>query len=234
MTNLHYSPSLLHQFDYCEICVGPHYSYDCQAGNAPVYDQGPCYNQNFSDDQPPFYSLDQQQQFDYCEVCGGPHYSSDCQTKNQLVYEPNPGNNYDFPCFEQPPQYHIDQFPPQDLESHRHFILLARENNCIFEELLRTLKTNSIIGEPAGSNDFTESSVDDLVPIPRESESTLDSTDLECSMPIIPPLPCTDVLGDTIVDIGLLLGEHLDTLSMGDRKIDFNPIRDIDRTVTSR
>ncbi|GJW52801.1 hypothetical protein Tco_0096886, partial [Tanacetum coccineum] len=53
---------------------------------------------------------------------------------------------------------------------------------------------------------------------PRESELTLDSIDLECSMPIDPPLPCTDVLRDTIVDIDLLLGEHLDT----------HPIRDIE------
>ncbi|GKB99267.1 hypothetical protein Tco_0985404 [Tanacetum coccineum] len=51
---------------------------------------------------------------------------------------------------------------------------------------------------------------------------------LECSMPIDPPLPCTDVLGDAIVDIDLLLGEHLDTLSTGDREVDFNPSRDIE------
>ncbi|GJR22497.1 hypothetical protein Tco_0971024 [Tanacetum coccineum] len=151
-----------------------------------------------------------------------------CQTRNQLVYEPNPDNNYDFPCFDQPPRYHIDQSPPQDLHFDSHFMLLARENNRIFEELLRTLRTNSPVGEPKGINDFMKSSVDDLVPIPRESELTLDSTDLECSMPIDPPLPCTDVLGDTVVDIDLLLGEHLDTLSMGDREIDFNPIRDIE------
>nr|GEU40788.1 hypothetical protein [Tanacetum cinerariifolium] len=50
----------------------------------------------------------------------------------------------------------------------------------------------------------------------------------ECSMPIDPPLPCTNVLGDAIVDIDLLLGEHLDTLSTGDTEIEFNPIRDIE------
>ncbi|GJX51375.1 hypothetical protein Tco_0278220 [Tanacetum coccineum] len=77
---------------------------------------------------------------------------------------------------------------------------------------------------PERENDeFIKYSVDDLVPIPRESELTLDSTNLECSMPIDPPLPCTDVLGDTIVDINLSLGEHLDTLLTGDREIDFNP-----------
>ncbi|GJS93560.1 hypothetical protein Tco_0800528 [Tanacetum coccineum] len=167
-------------------------------------------------------------------------------------------------------------------------MLLARENNRIFEELLRTLKTNSPLGEPEGSNDFMEvhfddeqilrqhntahvappplaytptppvlatmkpldtflmgdevintipkkendefikSSVDDLVPILRESELTLDSTDLECTMHIDQPLPCTDVLGDAIVDIDLLLGDHLDTLSTGDMEVDFNPSRDIE------
>ncbi|GKC14044.1 hypothetical protein Tco_1010826 [Tanacetum coccineum] len=82
---------------------------------------------------------------------------------------------------------------------------------------------------PERENDeFIKSSVDDLVPIPKESELTLDSTDLECSMPIDPPLQCTDVLGDAIVDIDLPLREHLDTLSTGDREIDFNPSRDIE------
>ncbi|GJV66327.1 hypothetical protein Tco_1477155 [Tanacetum coccineum] len=42
------------------------------------------------------------------------------------------------------------------------------------------------------------------------------------------PLRCTDILGDAIVDIDLLLGEHLDTLSTRDREIKFNPIRDIE------
>ncbi|GKD17168.1 hypothetical protein Tco_1206326 [Tanacetum coccineum] len=42
------------------------------------------------------------------------------------------------------------------------------------------------------------------------------------------PLPCIDALGDAIVDIALPLGEHLDTLSTGDREIDFNPSRDIE------
>ncbi|GJS09188.1 hypothetical protein Tco_0365984 [Tanacetum coccineum] len=40
---------LVYEQDPC-----PHYSSDCQAGNTPIYDQGPCYNQNFNDDQPSF------------------------------------------------------------------------------------------------------------------------------------------------------------------------------------
>ncbi|GKA91037.1 hypothetical protein Tco_0812907 [Tanacetum coccineum] len=82
---------------------------------------------------------------------------------------------------------------------------------------------------PERENDeFIKSSVDDLVPIPRESEVTLVCDDLECDMPVNTPLPTTDVLGDAIVDIDLPLGEHLDTLLTGDRKIDFNPSRDIE------
>ncbi|GKC53502.1 hypothetical protein Tco_1076247, partial [Tanacetum coccineum] len=54
-----------------------------------------------------------------------------------------------------------------------------------------------------GIDEFIKSSVDGLVPILRESELTLVNLDLECR-------------------------EHLDTLSMGDREIDFNPSRDIE------
>nr|GEX15293.1 hypothetical protein [Tanacetum cinerariifolium] len=81
----------------------------------------------------------------------------------------------------------------------------------------------------ARKNDkFIKSSVDDLVPIPKKSVETLVSTDLECSMPIdLPPLPCTDVLVDAKVDIDLPFSGHLDTFSIGDREIDFNP-RDIE------
>nr|GEU51455.1 NAC domain-containing protein [Tanacetum cinerariifolium] len=74
-----------------------------------------------------------------------------------------------------------------------------------------------------GNDEFIKSSVDDLIPIPRESEVNLVCDDLEYSMPIDPPSPRLDVLGDRKVDIDLPFGEHLDTLSTGDTEIDFNP-----------
>ncbi|GJT54633.1 hypothetical protein Tco_0989687 [Tanacetum coccineum] len=261
-----YSLSQIQQFDCCEFCGGPQYSNDCQAGNMPFYDQGPCYNQNYSDDQPPFYSSYQQQQFDSCEVYEGPHYIFDCQTRNQLVYEPNPSNNYDFPCFDQPLQYHIDQSPHQDLvfDSLMHSY---RENIRILGEILRTKIPNSpvVLNEPEGSDDYTEatydkeqclsdhytapvtppaytpsipflatmeptdtllmgdkvistipvretdefikSSVDDFVPIPRESKVTSDSV-LECDMPATTPLAATDD-GEVDFDINSPLGEYV-------------------------
>ncbi|GKC06959.1 hypothetical protein Tco_0998569 [Tanacetum coccineum] len=60
----------------------------------------------------------------------------------------------------------------------------------------------------------------------KESEVTSDS-DLECDMPATTPLPTTDVREENL-DINLPLGEHLDTLSTGDREIDLDPIRDIE------
>ncbi|GKB29807.1 hypothetical protein Tco_0869208 [Tanacetum coccineum] len=66
-----------------------------------------------------------------------------------------------------------------------------------------------------------------------EDISSLDPSELtqvinEPTLLVTLPLPCIDILGDAIVDIDLLLGEQLDTLSTGDREIDFNPIRDIE------
>ncbi|GKD70582.1 hypothetical protein Tco_1324672, partial [Tanacetum coccineum] len=66
-----------------------------------------------------------------------------------------------------------------------------------------------------------------------EDISSLDLPELtpvidESTLLVTLPLPSTNVLGDAIVNINLLLGDHLDTLSMGDREIDFNPSRDIE------
>ncbi|GJZ64215.1 hypothetical protein Tco_0620636 [Tanacetum coccineum] len=81
---------------------------------------------------------------------------------------------------------------------------------------------------PVRENDeFIKSSVDDFVPILRESGVTSVSIDLECGMPIdTPSSPYLVVLGDEKID--LLLRDDLDTLLMGDIEIDFNPCRDIE------
>ncbi|GJW03431.1 uncharacterized mitochondrial protein-like protein [Tanacetum coccineum] len=118
----------------------------------------------------------------------------------------------------------VDLYYPEGSEDYTEMTL--DKEQCLCDYYTAPVTPLTILARKI--DEFIKSSVDDLVPIPRESELTLDSTDLECSMPIDPPLPCTDVLGDAIVDIDLLLGEHLDTLSTGDREIDFNPIRDIE------
>ncbi|GJR88651.1 hypothetical protein Tco_0212662 [Tanacetum coccineum] len=83
------------------------------------------------------------------------------------------------------------------------------------------------------NDDFTLCNDNLLFEEEFEDISSLDPFELtpvidEPTLLVTPPLPCTDVLGDAIIDIDLLLGEQLDTLSTGDREIDFNPIRDIE------
>ncbi|GJW52459.1 hypothetical protein Tco_0093810 [Tanacetum coccineum] len=57
------------------------------------------------------------------------------------------------------------------------------------------------------TNEFIKSSVDDLVPIPREPEVTSDSV-LKCDMPATTPLPPTDD-GEVDFDINSPLGEQV-------------------------
>nr|GFC06738.1 NAC domain-containing protein [Tanacetum cinerariifolium] len=88
------------------------------------------------------------------------------------------------------------------------------------DEVISTISAREI-------DEFINYSVDDLISIPKEYEVTSNSN-LECSMPLdSPPSPILDVLGERKVDIDLLFREHLETLSRGDTKINFNP-RDIE------
>nr|GEV53143.1 NAC domain-containing protein [Tanacetum cinerariifolium] len=61
---------------------------------------------------------------------------------------------------------------------------------------------------PARENkEFIKSSIDDLVPILRESEVTSDSN-IECDMPVNTPLPTTHIREENF-DINSTLGEHV-------------------------
>ncbi|GJW05704.1 hypothetical protein Tco_1568127 [Tanacetum coccineum] len=198
---LFYSSSQQQQFDCCEFCGGPHYSNDCQAGNVPFYDQGACYNQNFSDDQPTFYSSYQQQQFDCYEVCGGPHYSSNCQTRNQLVYEPNPAreNNRILEELLRPSNTNslVGVEVPEGSDDYKE--VTYDKEQCLSDHYTAPVTPPAYIPslpflatmEPADTllmgdavisttpvredDEFIKSSVDDHVPIPRESEVTSNS-----------------------------------------------------------
>ncbi|GKB07326.1 hypothetical protein Tco_0835610 [Tanacetum coccineum] len=58
------------------------------------------------------------------------------------------------------------------------------------------------------NDELIKSSVDDLVPIPRESEVTSVCDDLECDMPVTILLPTTDVREENF-DINSPLGEYV-------------------------
>ncbi|GKA31650.1 hypothetical protein Tco_0717955, partial [Tanacetum coccineum] len=72
---------------------------------------------------------------------------------------------------------------------------------------------------PERENDeIIKSSVDDLVPIPRESEMTSICDDFECDMPVTIPLPTTDVIEENF-DINSPLGEYVVDLLMENKDI---------------
>ncbi|GKE73115.1 hypothetical protein Tco_1535156 [Tanacetum coccineum] len=104
-----------------------------------------------------------------------------------------------------------NQDPPVDLY---HLEGSDKEDNKI-DSLTKEPLDTLLIGDevinttPERENDeFIKSSVDDLVPIPRESEVTLVYDDLECDMPITILLPTTDVREEDF-DINSPLGEQV-------------------------
>ncbi|GJV77697.1 hypothetical protein Tco_1509281 [Tanacetum coccineum] len=126
-TNDYFNQPPHHQYETysCEFYRGnSHPGFDCQTGNTPVFDQGPCYNQDFGFNQPPHYSPSQPQQYLCCENCGGPHETFQCQPLNQNFYN---SNSFGFDqC--QPPQSPVIHQPPQETSVE---ILQAKEDLMI-------------------------------------------------------------------------------------------------------
>ncbi|GJU30577.1 hypothetical protein Tco_1174166 [Tanacetum coccineum] len=104
----------------CELCGNnAHYGYDCSPQFPFVYEQEPCYNQNFNDNYYPQNSPSFSQQYLCCAYCGGPHYDYQCQPINETFqcqpmnedyYEQNScyysnSSGFDHP---QPPQDSVD------------------------------------------------------------------------------------------------------------------------------
>ncbi|GJX10237.1 hypothetical protein Tco_0200096 [Tanacetum coccineum] len=121
----HYSPSQYETYS-CELCGNDaHYGYDCPPQVPFVYNQDPCFNQDF--DNFPQTSPNFQQQYLGCENCGGPHENFQCQPLNQNFYEPNHCYNSNSFGFDQsqPPQFPVIHQPPQETSVE---ILQAREN----------------------------------------------------------------------------------------------------------
>ncbi|GJY71911.1 hypothetical protein Tco_0475614 [Tanacetum coccineum] len=108
----------------CELCGNnAHYGYDCPPQVPFIYNQDPCFNQNF--DYFPQTSPSFPQQYLCCEDCGGPHETFQCQSMN--YYEPNPCYDSNYSGFDQiePPQFPVIHQPPQETSME---ILLDREN----------------------------------------------------------------------------------------------------------
>ncbi|GKD85409.1 hypothetical protein Tco_1356563 [Tanacetum coccineum] len=94
----------------CELCGNDsHYGYDCPPRIPFVFNQDPCFNQNF--DYFPQTSPSFLQQYLCCENCGGPHETFQCQPMNEDYYHEQ-NSCYDSNSFgfdqTQPPQYTIN------------------------------------------------------------------------------------------------------------------------------
>ncbi|GJW59870.1 putative reverse transcriptase domain-containing protein [Tanacetum coccineum] len=93
-----------------ELCGNnSHYGYDCHPQVPFVYNQDPCFNQNF--DYFPQTSPSFPQQYLCCENCGGPHETYQCQPMNEDYYHEQ-NSCYDSNSFGfdqvQPPQYTVN------------------------------------------------------------------------------------------------------------------------------
>ncbi|GKA34520.1 hypothetical protein Tco_0720949 [Tanacetum coccineum] len=90
----------------CEFCGNDaRYGHYCTPQFPLVYEQEPCYNQNFNDNYFPQNSQSSSQQYNCCENCGGPHETFHCQPMNEDYYEQNS-------CYD-PNSFGFDQFQPQ-------------------------------------------------------------------------------------------------------------------------
>ncbi|GJZ75558.1 hypothetical protein Tco_0640023 [Tanacetum coccineum] len=127
LRTLLHPPQLQFETYLCELCGNnAHYGYDCPPQFPLVYEQEPCYNQNFNDNYFPQNSQSSSQQYLCCENCGGPHETFQCQPMNEDYYEQNScydPNSFGFDQY-QPPQFPVN-YPPQETSRE---ILQAQED----------------------------------------------------------------------------------------------------------
>ncbi|GJU88613.1 hypothetical protein Tco_1301036 [Tanacetum coccineum] len=124
---LTHPPQLQFETYLCELCGNnAHYGYDCPPQFPLVYEQEPCYNQNFNDNYFLQNSESSSQQYLCCENCGAPHETFQCQLMNEDYYEQNScydPNSFSFDQY-QPPQFPVN-YPPQETSRE---ILQAQED----------------------------------------------------------------------------------------------------------
>ncbi|GJY77671.1 hypothetical protein Tco_0483472 [Tanacetum coccineum] len=123
-----YPPQPQYETNICELCGNDaHFGYDCSPQVPFVYNQNPCFDQNY-DNNFPQTSSSFPQQYLCCENCGGSHESFQYQPMNQNFYNSN-SSGFDQL---QPPQFSVIHQPPQATSTE---ILQARE------KLMETIQT---------------------------------------------------------------------------------------------
>ncbi|GKA87610.1 hypothetical protein Tco_0809374 [Tanacetum coccineum] len=116
-----YPPQPQYETNICELCGNDaHYDYDCSPQVPFVYNQNPCFDQNF-DNNFPLTSPNFPQQYICCENCGGSHATFQCQPMNQNLSNSNSSGFDQF----QPPQFPEIHYSPQETSEE---VLRARED----------------------------------------------------------------------------------------------------------
>ncbi|GJT95600.1 hypothetical protein Tco_1091118 [Tanacetum coccineum] len=117
-----YPPQPQYETYLCELCGNnSHYGYDCPPQFLFVYEQEPCYNQNYDDN---YYSHNSSS-FLCCNY-GGPHESFQCQPMNQNHFE----HNSNYSGFDQTPQFSVTHQLPR------------RSNKDMLLDMARLIKNN--------------------------------------------------------------------------------------------
>ncbi|GJT18816.1 hypothetical protein Tco_0877522 [Tanacetum coccineum] len=126
-----YPPQPQFETYLCELCGNnAHYGYDCSPQFSFVYEQEPCYNQNFSDNYYPQNSPSFSQQYFCCAYCGGPHETFQCQPMNEDYCEQNSCYYPNSSGFDQPQ-------PPQDSVDHQGILQVLNKMEEKLEEIPR-------------------------------------------------------------------------------------------------
>nr|GEY30409.1 hypothetical protein [Tanacetum cinerariifolium] len=126
-----YSPQPQYETYPCELSGNDsHYGYDCPPRFPLVYEQKPCYNQNFNENYYPHNSPS----FLCCDNGESSHESFQYKSMNQKFFEPNP-------CYE-PNSSSFDQYQPQQSSVTQQ--LPQRSNENIRLEMAKLIKNNRI------------------------------------------------------------------------------------------
>ncbi|GJY24886.1 hypothetical protein Tco_0399612 [Tanacetum coccineum] len=105
-----YPPQPQYQTYSCELCGNDaHYGYDFPPQVPFVYNQNPCFDQNFDNNFPLTSPIFSQQNL-VCENCGGPHETFQCQPMNQDF---NYSNSFGFDQIQTPQQ--SDNHQPREI-----------------------------------------------------------------------------------------------------------------------
>ncbi|GJR78673.1 hypothetical protein Tco_0149458 [Tanacetum coccineum] len=192
------SPSFLQQYLNCEKCGGPHEDYQCQPWHQNYSELNPCYDFNPSGfNQPPQYSIDHQPQIiqedqewisklnnEFIESVRSmfEEFRERLQAANISTHTLEPSRRfnsfYDDDDYEEstiPLNEIVSQIPPSIAITPVLPTLEPEDSLIMGNEELSTIPEKE-------SDEVIKSSVEDLVPIPSESEDTSGS-DSECDLP---------------------------------------------------